>query len=78
MKQSLHLINNKAATPKRLLTLLLLLFPFLPFTVEPSVAQGDSDPFGEVDTAKYPNTMTITGYVRMNGKVLGNETVVAV
>jgi len=38
----------------------------------------ETDPFGEVDVHKYPNTMTITGYVRMNGVVLGSETVVAV
>ncbi len=42
-----------------------------------SMAQG-TDPFGDVNTIKYSNTMTITGYVRMNGEILGNETVVAV
>ena len=41
-------------------------------------APAEADPFGEVDIAKYPNTMTITGYVRINGEVLGDETVVAV
>jgi len=43
-----------------------------------SIMAQDGDPFGEVNTTKYSNTMTITGYVRMNGEVLGNETVVAV
>jgi len=41
------------------------------------MAQTD-DPFGEVKKNKYANNMTITGYVRMGGKVLGKETVVAV
>ncbi|MBQ3630977.1 MAG: hypothetical protein II949_07030 [Prevotella sp.] len=70
-QQSLHLIILIAATQRRLLALIGFLF----ITVGSAVA---SDPFGEVNTTKYPNTMTITGYVRMGGKVLGDETVVAV
>ena len=38
----------------------------------------DADPFGEVNTAKYQNTMTITGQVVLGSDTLGSETVVAV
>ena len=41
-------------------------------------APGEADPFGEVDNAKYPNTMTITGYVRLGDEVLDSTAVVAV
>ena len=58
---------------KRLYSLLALLL-----AGSVSLWAEDGDPFGEVNTAKYPNTMTITGYVRLGGEVLGNETVVAV
>ena len=37
-----------------------------------------SDPFGLVDNAKYPNTMTITGYVRLGDEVLDSTAVVAI
>ncbi len=40
-------------------------------------AQG-TDPFGEVDTSKYPNTMTITGHVLLGTDTLGSDAVVAV
>ena len=38
----------------------------------------ETDPFGEVNTTKYQNTMTITGQVVLGGDTLGSETVVAV
>ena len=44
----------------------------------PLEGQGEADPFGEVDNAKYPNTMTITGYVRLGDEVLDSTAVVAV
>lgn len=40
------------------------------------MAQGD-DPFGEVDSAPFQNSMSVTGYVRLGGEVLGPEAVVA-
>lgn len=82
-QQSPHLIILLAAIQRRLLTLLGFLFMTVGSAVAslptPSEAPDEaSDPFGEVDITKYPNTMTIIGYVRMGGIVLGNETVVAV
>ena len=41
-------------------------------------ADVEADPFGEVDHTKYPNTMTITGYVRLGDVVLDSTAVVAV
>ena len=38
--------------------------------------QGD-DPFGEVDSAPFQNSMSVTGYVRLGGEVFGPEAVVA-
>lgn len=58
---------------KRLYSLLALLI-----VGSVSIRAEDSDPFGEVNTAAYQNTMTITGYVRMGGEVLDENTVVAV
>lgn len=57
----------------RIISLLALLF-----VGSASIRAQDTDPFGEVDVHKYANTMTITGYVRMNGQVLGDDIVVAV
>lgn len=41
-------------------------------------AQVATDPFPEVDIHQYADNMTIMGQVRMDGRILGNETVVAV
>lgn len=38
---------------------------------------AQDDPFGSYDPYQWGNNMSLTGYVRMNGEILGNETVVA-
>ena len=54
------------------------LFALLAMLGNAAYAQSSADPFGEVDNAKYPNTMTITGYVRLGDVVLDSTAVVAV
>jgi len=43
-----------------------------------SIQAQDQDPFPEVNLAQHENTMNLTAQVRMGGKVLGKETIVAV
>jgi hypothetical protein len=38
---------------------------------------AQDNPFGSYDPYQWGNNMSLTGYVRMNGEILGNETVVA-
>ncbi len=40
--------------------------------------QAQDDPFPEVDDSEFSNNMTLTGYVRLDGNILGQEAVVAV
>lgn len=40
--------------------------------------QAQTDPFPDVDDSEYSNNMTLTGYVRLDGAVLGQDAVVAV